>query len=38
MGKRLGFGDYQYEAVEDWPGIDIPGVASDVAVDSKRRA
>ena len=38
MGKRLGVGDYQYEAVEDWPGITIPGVSSDVATDSKRRA
>ena len=38
MGKRLGVGDYQYEAVEDWPGITIPGVSSDVAVDSKGRA
>ena len=37
MGKRLGVGDYQYEAVEDWPSIDIPGVSSDVATDSKRR-
>ena len=37
MGKRLGFGDYQYEAVENWAGIDIPGVASDVATDSARR-
>ncbi len=37
MGKRLGVGDYQYEAVENWAGIDIPGVASDVATDSGRR-
>jgi DNA-binding beta-propeller fold protein YncE len=37
MGKRLGVGDYQYEAVENWAGITIPGVASDVATDSKRR-
>ena len=37
MGKRLGVGEYQYEAVENWAGITIPGVASDVATDSKRR-
>ena len=37
MGKRLGAGDYQYEAVEDWPAIDIAGVASDVATDSDGR-
>ena len=35
MGKRLGVGDYQYEAVEDWPSMDIPGIASDVATDSQ---
>lgn len=37
MGKRLGVGDYQYEAVEGWPGMDIPGIASDVATDSEDR-
>ncbi|MDP7578202.1 MAG: peptidyl-alpha-hydroxyglycine alpha-amidating lyase family protein [SAR202 cluster bacterium] len=35
MGKRLGVGDYQYEAVEDWASIEIPGIASDVATDSE---
>ncbi len=35
MTKRLGTGDYQYEAIEDWAGITIPGVASGVASDSK---
>ena len=37
MGKRLGAGNYQYEAVEGWPGIPIPGVASDAATDSEDR-
>ena len=37
MGKRLGVGDYQYEAVEGWPGMDISGIASDVATDSLDR-
>lgn len=37
MGKRLGVGDYQYEAVEEWPSIPIPGIASDVATDSEDR-
>ena len=37
MGKRLGIDNYQYEAVEDWLGIDIPGIASDVATDSQDR-
>ena len=37
MGKRLGAGDYQYEAVEGWARIPIPGIASDVATDSEDR-
>ena len=37
MPKRLGAGNYQYEAVEDWPSIPIPGVASDAATDSQDR-
>ena len=37
MGKRLGTGNYQYEAIENWQSIPIPGVASDVATDSKDR-
>ena len=35
MPKRLGAGNYQYEAVEDWPSIPVPGVASDAATDSQ---
>lgn len=34
MGKRLGVENYQYESVDDWPSIPIPGIASDVATDS----
>ena len=37
MGKRLGVDNYQYEAVEGWPGMEIPGIASDVATDSEDR-
>src|SRR3954449_2940457 len=37
MGKRLGFGDYQYELVEDWPKAPIRGAVADVAVDSQGR-
>jgi hypothetical protein len=37
MRKRLGVANYQYEAIENWPEIDIPGVASDVATDSEGR-
>ena len=35
MSKRLGIGDYQYEAIEDWASMEIPGIASDVATDSE---
>jgi len=38
MAKRLGFGDYQYELVENWPKIVIQGAVSDVTVDSQGRA
>ncbi len=37
MAKRWGTGDYQYEVVENWPKIEIKGVAADVAVDSQDR-
>ncbi len=37
MPKRLGVGNYQYESVEPWPKIDIPGIVSDVATDSQDR-
>jgi DNA-binding beta-propeller fold protein YncE len=37
MPKRLGAGDYQYESVDTWPKIDIPGIVSDVATDSQDR-
>jgi len=37
MGKILGEGEYRYEAVEEWFGINIPGIASDVAIDSGDR-
>ena len=37
MGKRLGFGDFQYEHVENWPKIEIKGAAADVACDAQGR-
>lgn len=37
MGKKLGVDNYQYESVDDWPSIVIPGIASDAAVDSEDR-
>ena len=37
MGKKLGVDGYQYESVDDWANITIPGVASDVATDSEDR-
>ena len=37
MGKKLGIEGYRYESVDDWAGITIPGVASDVATDSEDR-
>jgi sugar lactone lactonase YvrE len=38
VGKRIGFGDFQYELVEGWPKAPIRGAAADVAVDSEGRA
>ena len=35
MAKQLGGGDYLYESVDNWCRIEIPGVVSDVATDSK---
>ena len=37
MAKRLGFGDYQYELVENWPKFEIRGAVADVTVDSQGR-
>ena len=37
MGKRVGFGNYQYEHVAGWPRIEIKGAAADMACDSKGR-
>ena len=30
MAKRIGFGDYQYEVVENWPKVAIRGAVADV--------
>ena len=37
MRIRLGVGNYQYESIDSWPKIDVPGVVSDVATDSQDR-
>ena len=37
MGKKLGAENYRYESVDGWANIPIPGIASDVAVDSEDR-
>ena len=37
MAKRLGFGNYQYELVENWPKIEIKGAIADAAVDAQGR-
>ena len=37
MTKVFSAGDYRYEAVAHWPQIEIPGVISDVATDSRDR-
>ena len=37
MPKTWGAGDYRYEVVSDWPSVEIPGVAADVACDSSGR-
>lgn len=37
MSKRVGFGSFQYELVENWPKVSIRGAAADVAVDSEGR-
>ncbi len=37
MSKRVGFGDYQYELVEGWPKVEIPGGIADVACDAQGR-
>src|SRR5919198_3114451 len=37
VGKRVGFGNYQYEHVAGWPRIEIKGAAADMACDSKGR-
>ena len=37
MGKRMGFGDYQYEHVEGWPKVAVEGGVADVATDAQGR-
>ena len=37
MARQWGIGDYKYEFVENWPEIEINGVAADVAGDSPGR-
>src|SRR5712691_8692058 len=37
MAKRIGFGDYQYEAVEHWPKVELRGAVADVCVDARGR-
>jgi len=37
MAKRIGFGDYQYEVVEDWPKVAIRGAVADVCIDARGR-
>lgn len=37
MAKRIGFGDYQYEVVENWPKVKIRGAVADVCVDAQGR-
>ncbi len=37
MARRWGVGEYQYEFVENWPRVEIKGVAADVAGDSEGR-
>jgi len=38
VARRFGVGDIQFEIVEDWPTVEIKGVAADVALDSAGRA
>ena len=37
MAKRIGFGNYQYEVVEDWPKVEIRGAVADVCIDARGR-
>ena len=37
MAKRIGFGNYQYEVVENWPKVEIRGAVADVCVDARGR-
>ena len=37
MAKQWGVGDYRYELAENWPQVDINGVAADVVGDSAGR-
>src|SRR2546430_3192528 len=37
MAKRIGFGNYQYEVVENWPKVAIRGAVADVCVDARGR-
>jgi hypothetical protein len=37
MAQRIGFWDYQYEVVEQWPKVAIRGAVADVCVDARGR-
>ena len=37
MAKRIGFGNYQYEVVENWPKVAIRGAVADVCIDARGR-
>jgi hypothetical protein len=37
VGRRFGFGEFQYEVVEGWPKVEVKGAAADVAVDARGR-
>ena len=37
MAKRIGFGNYQYEVVENWPKVEIRGAVADVCIDARGR-
>jgi sugar lactone lactonase YvrE len=37
LGKRIGFGEYQFEHVEGWPKEAINGAVADATVDSQGR-
>jgi len=37
VGKRVGFGEYQFELVEGWPKVEIEGGIADVTCDAQGR-